>query len=104
MMNANPGISEPGTLVKPARQAIGLILGGCAVMFLILQGGLTWLTGKIDATIWAPVLLHVAAHAIRLVDIPDASYMTAVIVWLVLQLATPFLVFALRGNLLKPQV
>jgi hypothetical protein len=46
----------------------------------------------------------VAAHTIRLVDIPDASYMTAVIVWLVLQLAIPFLVFALRSNLLKPQV
>jgi membrane protease YdiL (CAAX protease family) len=263
MMNINPSISEPGNLVKPARRAIGLILGGCAVMFLILQGGLTWLTGKIDATwlalvltavmlitaiigerwlfrvntgqallalgygrpnprailaaviiaclmlaflpvftlvtsmpfslksdwlwvllsivvlnglgeetlfrgyvfgnlrkvgfsftragfismaifaavhlflfvqnpfiigllgtlvavvaafpmaylfergrntIWAPVIPHVAVHAIRLVDIPEASYMTVVIVWLVLQLAIPFLVFALRGNLLKPQV
>jgi hypothetical protein len=55
-------------------------------------------------TIWAPVIPHVAVHAIRLVDIPEASYMTVVIVWLVLQLAIPFLVFALRGNLLKPQV
>jgi membrane protease YdiL (CAAX protease family) len=54
-------------------------------------------------TIWAPVLLHVAAHAIRLVDIPDASYMTAVTVWLLLQLTIPFLVFAFRGNLLRPQ-
>ena len=54
-------------------------------------------------TIWAPVLLHVSAHAIRLVDIPDASHMTAVTVWLVLQLTIPFLVFAFRGNLLRPQ-
>jgi hypothetical protein len=46
----------------------------------------------------------VAAHAIRLVDMPGASYMTVVTVWLVLQLAIPFLVFALRGSLMKPQV
>jgi hypothetical protein len=26
MMNANPGISEPGTLVKPARQAIPFLV------------------------------------------------------------------------------
>jgi membrane protease YdiL (CAAX protease family) len=263
MMNANPNISVAGNLGKPTRRAIGLILGGCAVMFLILQGGMTWLTGKIDATwlvlqitavmlvaaiicerwlfrlntgqallalgydrpyprailaagmitclmlaffpvftlatgipfslksdwlwillsivilnglgeetlfrgyvfgnlrkvgfsftragfismvifaavhlflfvqnpfifgllgtlvavaaafpmaylferghntIWAPMLLHVAAHAIRLVDMPGASYMTVVTVWLVLQLAIPFLVLALRGSLMKPQV
>ena len=59
MMNAHPGISVPGKLGKPARHAVGLILGGCAVMFLILQGGLTWLTGKIDATWLALVITTV---------------------------------------------
>ena len=50
-------------------------------------------------TLWAPALLHVAAHTVRWLDIPEPNYMTAVSVWLVLQLAVPFLVFAFRGYL-----
>jgi membrane protease YdiL (CAAX protease family) len=45
-------------------------------------------------TLWAPVVLHVATHAIRLVDIPEALYMTAVLAWLVMQIGLPLLVFA----------
>ncbi len=53
-------------------------------------------------TLWAPVMLHVAAHAIRLVDIPERYYLPAVSIWLVLQVGGLFLVFAFRGSLLKP--
>ncbi len=52
--------------------------------------------------LWAPVVLHVAAHAIRLVDVPAPYYLIAVTAWLVLQLVAPFLVLAFRRNLLKP--
>jgi membrane protease YdiL (CAAX protease family) len=50
-------------------------------------------------TIWAPVVLHVATHAIRLVSIPEAVYMTAVLAWLVMQIFLPLLVFAFRRYL-----
>jgi membrane protease YdiL (CAAX protease family) len=50
-------------------------------------------------TIWAPVVLHVATHAIRLVAIPEAVYMPAVLAWLVMQIFLPLLVFAFRGFL-----
>ena len=53
-------------------------------------------------TLWAPVLLHVAAHTIRLVDIPEPYYLPAVTSWLVLQIGLPFLVFAVRGSWLRP--
>lgn len=53
-------------------------------------------------TLWAPVILHVTAHAIRLVDIPEGYYLRAVGIWLVLQIGVLFLVFAFRGSLLKP--
>ena len=52
-------------------------------------------------TIWAAVIVHVGTHLIRLVDMPEASYMTAVTVWLVLQLGLPFLILAFRNNLLR---
>lgn len=54
-------------------------------------------------TIWAPALLHVTSSAVRLVDVPEASYMTVVSVWIAMQIVTPFLVFAFLGNLLKQQ-
>jgi membrane protease YdiL (CAAX protease family) len=50
-------------------------------------------------TIWAPVVLHVATHAIRLVAIPEAVYMPAVVAWLVMQIFLPLLVFAFRRYL-----
>jgi membrane protease YdiL (CAAX protease family) len=54
-------------------------------------------------TIWAPVVLHTGTHAIRLVDIPEPYYLTAVAIWLVMQIGMVFLVYAFLGNLLKPQ-
>ena len=54
-------------------------------------------------TIWAPVLLHVGTHAIRLVDISEPHYLTAVGIWLAMQIGMVFLVYAFLGNLLKPQ-
>ena len=54
-------------------------------------------------TIWAPVVLHVATHTIRLVDISEPQYLTAVGVWLLLQIGMVFLVFLFLNNLLKPQ-
>ena len=54
-------------------------------------------------TIWAPVVLHVATHTIRLVDISEPQYFTAVGIWLLLQIGMVFLVFLFLNNLLKPQ-
>ena len=54
-------------------------------------------------TIWAPVLLHVGTHMIRLVDISEAHYFTAVGIWLAMQIGMVFLVYIFLGNLLKPQ-
>jgi len=54
-------------------------------------------------TIWAPVVLHVATHAIRLVDISESHSLPAVAVWLLLQIGVVFLVFLFLKNLLKPQ-
>lgn len=52
-------------------------------------------------TIWAPVVLHVATHTIRLVDISEPHYLTAVGIWLLLQIGMVFLVYAFLNNLLK---
>ena len=54
-------------------------------------------------TIWGPVILHVATHAIRLVDIAEPHYLTAVGIWLAMQIGMVFLVYAFLGNLLKPR-
>ena len=52
-------------------------------------------------TIWAGVILHVGAHAFRLVDIPEAQILTVASVWILIQFGAVFLVFAFRNNLLK---
>jgi membrane protease YdiL (CAAX protease family) len=54
-------------------------------------------------TIWVPVVLHVATHAIRLVDISEPQYFTAVGVLLLLQIGMVFLVYLFLNNLLKLQ-
>jgi membrane protease YdiL (CAAX protease family) len=46
-------------------------------------------------SIWAPVILHVAAHAFRFVEIDQAHYMTALVAWLAFQICAPFLVLVL---------
>ncbi len=55
-------------------------------------------------TIWAPVVLHVATHSIRLVDISEPQYLTAVGIWLLLQIGMVFLVYLFLNNLLKPKL
>jgi membrane protease YdiL (CAAX protease family) len=52
-------------------------------------------------TIWAGVILHVAAHAFRLVSIPEAQTIAVGSAWIILQFAAVFLVYAFRGNLLR---
>lgn len=52
-------------------------------------------------TIWAGAVLHVGAHIFRLVEIPEAEYMTVAVVWLVVQVGFPFLVLAFRNSLLR---
>jgi hypothetical protein len=54
-------------------------------------------------TIWAPALLHMGTHAIRLVDIAEPYYLTAVGIWLAMQIGMVFLVYAFLGNLLKSE-
>jgi hypothetical protein len=44
-----------------------------------------------------------ATHAIRLVDIAESQYLTAVAIWLLLQIGMVFLVYLFLNNLLKPQ-
>jgi MOSC domain-containing protein YiiM len=52
-------------------------------------------------TIWAPVVLHIATYTIRLVDLSEPQYLTAVGIWLLLQIGMVFLVYLFLNNLLK---
>jgi membrane protease YdiL (CAAX protease family) len=52
-------------------------------------------------TIWAGVILHVAAHAFRLFDVRDDQMLTVGSAWILLQFGAVFLVFAFRNNLLR---
>jgi membrane protease YdiL (CAAX protease family) len=56
-----------------------------------------------NKTIWAPVVLHVATHTIRLVNVSETQYFTAVGIWLLLQIGMVFLVYLFLNNLLKSQ-
>ncbi len=62
---------------------------------------LAFLYERAGNTIWAGVVLHVGAHFFRLVEIPEAQYMTVALMWLVLQIGIPFLVLVFANNLLK---
>ena len=44
-----------------------------------------------------------AAYAVRLVDISEPQYLTAVGIWLAMQIGMMFLVYVFLGNLLRPQ-
>jgi membrane protease YdiL (CAAX protease family) len=55
-------------------------------------------------TIWAGVILHVAAHAFRLFDVSADQMLAVGSAWIVLQFGAVFLVFAFRNNLLKAPV
>ena len=53
--------------------------------------------------IWAGVIVHVAAHAYRLLDMPESQALTVASAWILVQFGVVFLVFAFRGNLLRPE-
>jgi membrane protease YdiL (CAAX protease family) len=55
---------------------------------------LAYLFERGRSTVWAPAIWHAATHVIRLVDLPESLYLTAVVVWLVMQIGLPLLVFA----------
>lgn len=48
------------------------------------------------STLWAPALVHAAAHAVRFFDAPPLPVLLG---WLLLQVAAPFLVFLFRAYL-----
>jgi membrane protease YdiL (CAAX protease family) len=52
-------------------------------------------------SIWAGVILHVAAHAPRLLDIPQAQVLTVTSAWIAVEFGAMFLVFVFRNSLLK---
>jgi membrane protease YdiL (CAAX protease family) len=51
--------------------------------------------------IWAGVILHVAAHAFRLLDMPESQTLTVASAWILVQFGAVFLVFAFRNSLLR---
>jgi membrane protease YdiL (CAAX protease family) len=51
--------------------------------------------------IWAGVILHVASHAFRLVDMPADDVLTVGAAWILFQFAGAFLVFAFGTTLLR---
>lgn len=78
------------------------IVGVLGVLLaMVIAFPMAYLFERGNNTLWAPALLHTATSLIRLVEIPEASYMTAVSAWFGLQIIAPFLVFAFLGNLLK---
>jgi hypothetical protein len=42
-------------------------------------------------------------HAVHLVDVSEQHYLTAVDIWLAIQIGIMFLVYAFLGNFLRPQ-
>ena len=61
---------------------------------------LAYLFEQSGFSIWPTVILHVAAHLIRFVEIAEPFYLPALLVWLLLQIGVPFLIFAFRRTLL----
>lgn len=52
-------------------------------------------------SIWAGVIVHVAAHTYRLLDLPADQAMTVAGAWLLFQFLAVFAVFAFRNSLLR---
>ncbi|MBE0670737.1 MAG: CPBP family intramembrane metalloprotease [Anaerolineales bacterium] len=71
------------------------------LLAVVIAFPMAYLFERSSNTIWAPVLLHATTSVIRLVDIPEDSYMIAVSVWFGIQLTAPFLVYLFLGSLLK---
>jgi len=103
---------------KPFRQAawISLLIFATVHLYLFVQNPfivgalgtliaitaafpLAYLFEESGFSIWPTVIVHVATHTIRFVEISEPFYMTAVTAWLILQVGAPFLIFAFRGYL-----
>jgi membrane protease YdiL (CAAX protease family) len=52
-------------------------------------------------TIWAGAIVHVAGHAVRFVDMPEAQVLVVSSIWTVALFGGVFLVLAFRNNLLR---
>jgi membrane protease YdiL (CAAX protease family) len=68
---------------------------------LVASFPFAYLFERAGFSIWPTVILHVAAHSIRLVAVPEPYSMTILVAWLVVQIGMPFLIWAFRSNLLK---
>lgn len=77
--------------------AIASILVAVATAF-----PLAYMFERDNNTIWAPALLHSAAHSIKLVSIPDGVFPTAALSWLVVVAVVPYLVFAVPKRFFEP--
>jgi hypothetical protein len=64
---------------------------------------LAYLFEQAGFSIWPTVILHVTAHGFRLVEIGEPFTMPALLIWLTLQVAAPFLIFALRRYVMPKQ-
>jgi membrane protease YdiL (CAAX protease family) len=56
---------------------------------------------RAGGVIWAGVIVHVAAHAFRLLDLPEAQVIPVASAWIAIQFGAVFLVFAFRSTLLR---
>jgi len=70
---------------------------------LVASFPIAYLFERAGFSIWPTVILHVAAHTIRLVAIPEPYSMMVLVAWLVLQIGMPFLIWVFQGSLLKEQ-
>ena len=78
------------------------LVAGLATMVAIGAAlPLAFLYERAGNTIWAGAVLHVGAHVFRFVEVPEAEYMTVAVIWLVLQIGVPFLIFAFVNSLLR---
>jgi membrane protease YdiL (CAAX protease family) len=66
---------------------------------LIAAFPMAYLFERGNNTIWAPVILHIVVHGIRLFAIPEKLEMPVVMAWLALQIFLPLLLFAFRRYL-----
>lgn len=54
---------------------------------------LAWLYERGRATIWAPALLHLGIHAIKLVEVAEAQYMSIALGWMAVCSVVPYAAF-----------
>lgn len=76
------------------------VLGVLATLIaLVAAFPLAYLFEQAGFSLWPTVILHTVVHVIRLVEIREPFSMTAVLVWMILQVGAPFLIYAFRRYL-----